>query len=170
MVTLFEPAKSGGWKMSEARYVTEANFLITVAKWLHASGWQLEKVPTRDRNRVKHELTTAGISINNIEFRREEEDIRARQRDNLWRIECKDLSSGKRKTVKSNFDKAVASTVSYYAQKDGLRLDLALSDGYNTFLQNKLPQALKEVINLWIFLHLARDEVLVYAPEEELLL
>ena len=24
--------------MSEARYVTEANFLITVAKWLHASG------------------------------------------------------------------------------------------------------------------------------------
>jgi len=151
-------------------YVPEVDVLIAVAKWLYSSGWQLEKVSTRNKYKVKTEFTAVGISINNIEFRREGEDIRARQGDNLWRIECKGLTSGKPETVKNNFDRAVASTVSYYIQSDGLRLGLALPDDeyYLRLLRNKVPQALRVVINLWIFLYLARDEVLVCAPDEEL--
>ena len=154
----------------EAQYVPEPDVLIAVAKWLHSSGWQLERVSTRNKSEVKTELAAVGISTNNIGFRREGEDIRARQGDNLWRIECKGLSSGKPETVKNNFDRAVASTVSYYIQSDGLRLGLALPDDeyYLRLLRNKVPQALRVAINLWIFLYLARDEVLVCAPDEEL--
>ena len=78
------------------------------------------------------------------------------------------LTGGKPETVKSNFDRAVASTVSYYTQESGLRLGLALTDGYNKFIRDKLPQALREAINLWIFLCVSCDEVLVFAPDEEL--
>ena len=124
--------------------ILEVDVLIAVAKWLHSSGWQLEKVSTRNKNKVKTEFTAVGISINNIEFRREGEDIRARKGDNLWRIECKGLTSGKPETVKNNFDRAIASTVSYYNQRDGLRLGLALPDDeyYLRLLRNKVPQAL----------------------------
>ena len=148
--------------------IPEVDVLIAVAKWLHSSGWQLEKVSTRDKNKVKTEFTAVGISINNIEFRREGEDIRARQGDNLWRIECKGLTSGKPETVKNNFDRAVASTVSYYDQRDGLRLGLALPEGYDNFLRNKLPQALRTAINLWIFLCVSYEDVFVFAPDEGL--
>ena len=148
--------------------IPEVDVLIAVAKWLHSSGWQLEKVSTRNKNKVKTEFTAVGISINNIEFRREGEDIRARQGDNLWRIECKGLTSGKPETVKNNFDRAVASTVSYYDQRDGLRLGLALPEGYDNFLRNKLPQALRTAINLWIFLCASYEDVFVFAPDEGL--
>ena len=151
--------------------IPEVDVLIAVAKWLHSSGWQLETVSTRNINKVKTELTAAGILTNNIEFRREGEDIRARQGDILWRIECKGLSSGKPETVKNNFDRAVASTVSYYMQRDGLRLGLALPEAYeyDKFLRSKLPQALRTAINLWILLYVsADDEVIVFAPDEEI--
>lgn len=150
--------------------ILEVDVLIAVAKWLYSSGWQLEKVSTRNKNKVKTEFTAVGISTNDIEFKREGEDIRARQGDNLWRIECKGLSSGKPETVKNNFDRAVASTVSYYIQRDGLRLGLALPEGYDNFLRNKLPQALRIAINLWILLCVSYDEVLVFAPDEEITL
>ena len=155
----------------EAQYVPEPDVLIAVVKWLHSSGWQLERVSTRNKSKVETELAAVGISINNIDFRREGEDIRARQGDNLWRIECKGLSSGKPETVKNNFDRAVASTVSYYTQRDGLRLGLALPEAYeyDKFLRSKLPQALRTAINLWILLYVsADDEVIVFAPDEEI--
>ncbi len=163
----------------ETQYVPEIDVLIAVAKWLHSNGWQLEKVsmphgkgidPIKNQDKLEAEFTAVGILMNSIEFRQAGEDIRARQGSNLWRIECKCLSSGTRKTDKSNFDRAIASTVSYYNQRDGLRLGLALPDDeyYLRLLRNKVPQALRIAINLWVFLCLTRDEVLVYAPAEEL--
>lgn len=152
----------------EAQYVTEPDVLIAVAKWLNSNGWQLEKVSTRNKDKVKTEFTRLGIPLDNIEFRREGEDIRARQGSELWRIECKGLSSGTPETVKTNFDRAVASCVSYFTTREGLRLGLALPDSeeYKKFLRDKLPQALREAIELWIFLYASKDEVYEFAPNE----
>ncbi len=153
--------------------VLEVDVLIGVAKWLYSKGWQLERVSPhspKDKEKIKAEFTDASISIGNIIFQHSGEDIKARQGSSLWKIECKGLSSGTRETDKNNFDRAVASTVSYYTQSKGLQLGLALPDDeyYLRLLRNKVPQALRAAINLWIFLYLARDEVLVYAPDEEI--
>ncbi len=156
--------------MLEAQYVTEPDVLVAVAKWLHSNGWQLEKISTKSKGKVKTEFTSIGIPIDNIEFRPEGEDIRARQGDTFWKIECKGLSGGTSQTVKNNFDRAVASTVSYYTQSDRLRLGLALPEGYNNYLRNKLPKALRAAVNLWIFLCVTKDEILVFAPNQEILL
>jgi len=161
----------------EAQIVPEVNVLIAVAKWLHLKGWQIERVSMPhgrgidsviNRKKLEAELSSAGIPINNIKFMQAGEDIRARQGNNLWKIECKCLGSGKRTTNKNHFDRAVASVVSYYTQKEGLRLGLALPDSeeYEKFLRDKLPQALREAIELWIFLYASKDEVYEFAPNE----
>ena len=156
----------------------EIDVLIAVAKWLHSNGWQLEKVsmphgkgidPIKNQDKLEAEFTAVGILMNSIEFRQAGEDIRARQGNNLWRIECKCLSSGKRETDKTNFDRAVASAVSYYNQRDGLRVGLALPEEYSNLICGKIPQALRMAINLWIFFYdSADDEIHVFAPDEEL--
>jgi len=161
----------------QAPLIPEVDVLILVAKWLHSNGWQLEGIsmphgrgidPIRNKAKLETEFTAVGISISNIEFRPIGEDIRARQGSNLWKIECKGLGKGVTQTIKENFDRAVASAVSYYTQRDGLRLGLAVPDDYIKFFRGRVPQALREAINLWIFLCVSYDEVLVFAPDEEL--
>ena len=155
----------------EAQYVTEPDVLIAVAKWLHSNGWQLEKVSPRnlkDKEKIKAEFMAAGILISNIDFQHAGEDIKARKGGTLWKIECKGLSSGKSPTDKNNFDRAIASAVSYYTQIDGLRLGLALPEWYKKYFRDKLPQALRVAISLWIFLYASSDEVYVFAPDEEI--
>ena len=155
----------------KAQLVPEVDVLIGVAKWLYSNGWQLEKVSPRgldDEKKIKTELTAAGISIENIRFYKAGEDIRARQGSRLWKIECKSLSDASLQTDKSNFDRAVASVVSYFTQKDGLRLGLALPEWYKKLVKNKLPQALRAAINLWVFLYVNIDEVYEFSPDEEI--
>jgi len=155
----------------KAQLVPEVDVLIGVAKWLHLNGWQLEKISPRgldDEKKIRIELTTTGISIENIKFHHAGEDIRARQGSNLWKIECKSLSDARSQTDRTNFDRAVASTVSYFTQTEGLRLGIALPEWYKAFCKSKLPQALRLAINLWIFLYVDIDEVYEFAPDEEI--
>ncbi|MBA7622123.1 hypothetical protein ES703_29494 [subsurface metagenome] len=161
----------------QAQFVPEIDVIISVAKWLHSEGWQLERVSVPrgrgidrigNKDKLEAEFTAVGISMDDIEFRREGEDIRARQGSNLWKIECKGLSSGKPTTDKNNFDRAIASAASYYTQINGLRLGLALPEWYKKYFRNKLPQALRVAISLWVFLYASSDEIYVFAPDEEI--
>lgn len=153
--------------------VLEVDVLIEVAKWLYSNSWQLEKLSSscpKDKGKIKTELTASGISIGNIDFQHAGEDIKARKENILWKIECKGLSSGKRETDKNNFDRAVASCVSYFTKKDGLRLGLALPESkeYKKFIIEKLPQALREALDLWVFLYCGKDELYEFAPDEKI--
>lgn len=161
-----------------AQIVPEIDVLIGVAKWLINNGWQIEvlSIPhgkginsAKDRTTLETELAIGNIN-NNIKFKQAGEDIRARQGKNIWKIECKCLSSGKRATDKSNFDRAVASVVSYYTQSEDLQLGLALPDSeeYKRFIRAKLPKALRVAINLWVFLYCTKDEVYGFAPNGEI--
>lgn len=161
----------------EAQPIPEVDVLIAVAKWLHRNDWQLEKVSlargqridqANHEKRVRAEFTAAGIDVKSISFVSKGEDIRARHGTEVWRIECKGLGDVSTQTLKTNFDRAVASAVSYYNQRVGLRLGLAVSEEYDRLIQNKLPQVLRQAINLWIFLYIsADDEVYVFRPDEE---
>ncbi len=153
-------------------YVPEIDVIIGVAKWLNLNEWQLEKVSPplglTDKRKIETELVSYNISTSTIDFRRAGEDIRARKGNTIWKIECKGLSSGEPETVKNNFDRAVASCVSYFTKREELRLGLALPDSeeYKKFLRDKLPQALRETIELWVLLYCSKDEVYEFAPNE----
>ena len=104
-----------------------------------------------------------------MQFSNEGPDIIARHGDGLWRIECKSLGNVARETLKNQFDRAVASAVSYYDQK-GMRVGLALPAEYRMHIMQKLPRALKEAINLWIFLYVVDDEIYAWGPDEDMVL
>ena len=157
--------------------IPEVDVLIGVAGWLYSNGWQLERIslPTgrgidviRNMEKLKTEFATKGISLDDISFRRQGEDIRARRESEIWKIECKGLGEASPQTDKNNFDRAIASTVSYYTQRDALRLGLALPEWYRKLIRKKVPQELRKAINLWIFLYVSHNEVYDFAPSEEL--
>jgi hypothetical protein len=158
----------------EGKYITEVDVLVAVAKWLHSEGWKIKKVsPTgggEGVNKVKAEFTTIGIPINSIQFSTRGEDIGATKGNVNWRIECKGFSSyAASPTIRNNFDRAIASAVSYYNKRDDLRLGLAVPEEYIGLIKDRVPQALREAVNLWVLLYVSADEE-VYAlkPDEEI--
>ena len=162
----------------KAQYVPEIDIIIAVVKWLHLDGWIIGSLSlprgqgidsVGNKSKLADELIALGIEQKKVRLLSKGEDIRARQGSCLWRIECKGLGTDlPPSTVRNNFDRTVASTVSYYTQNDGLRLGLAVPDDYLKFLRNRVPRALRVAINLWIFLCSSSDDVYVFAPDEEI--
>ena len=114
-------------------------------------------------------MVTLGIEPKKVKLLSQGEDIRAKRGSYLWRIECKGLGIDlPTSTVRNNFDMAVATTVSYYTQNDGLRLGIAVPDGYLKFLRDRVPLAFRVAVNLWIFLCASNNDVFVFAPCEEI--
>jgi len=74
-----------------------------------------------------------------------------------------------RATLKNNFDRAVASAVSYYDRK-GIRVGLALPEEYRKHVARKLPRALREALNMWLFLYVVDEEIYVWGPDEDIVL
>jgi hypothetical protein len=85
-----------------------------------------------------------------------------------WQVECKGTGTGKSQTQRNNFDRALASVVSYYCEKpEGLPkryvhynsarpyLGLALpsSTAYLNELKRRVRQPLRKALNLWILLY-----------------
>jgi hypothetical protein len=155
--------------------VPEIDVTCAVAIWLHSNGWQVKSVSlprgqgiNQDNQKEKlwSKFKAAGISPQKVSSS-EGPDIEASCGEEMWKIECKGLGNVTPQTLKNNFDRAVASAVSYYNKEAGLRVGLALPESYIPHIQQKLPQALRQAINLWIFLYITDDEVLVWAPHNE---
>jgi hypothetical protein len=161
----------------EPQYVPEVDVLIATVRWLHSEGWTIESLSIAhgeginslsSKNIVKAELAKLGIE-ENVRLVSKGEDIRAKKGSSLWRIECKGLpESMKPPTVRNQFDRALASAVSFYNQAQGLQLGLALPEEYLKH-RDRLPQALRAALNLWVLLYVSADkEVYAFAPHEEL--
>jgi hypothetical protein len=164
----------------EPQYVPEVDVLIAVVRWLHSEGWAIEVLSvargqgidsTRSKNKVEAELAKLGIEKKNIRFVSKGEDISARKGSSLWRIECKGLAESlKPSTVRNQFDRALASVVSYYNQKQGLQLGLAMPEECRKLIKDRIPQVLRATLNLWILLYVSADEeIYPFAPYQELL-
>jgi len=163
----------------QPQYIPEVNVIIAVMRWLHSEGWTIQSLSiprgqgidsVSSKNRVKAELAALGIEEKSVRFVSKGEDIRARKGSNLWRIECKSLGTDLRpSTLRNQFDRGLASTVSYYDQSQGLQLGLALSEEYFKHIKDRLPQALRIAINLWVFIYVSADELIAtLGPHEEL--
>ncbi|MDD5458409.1 MAG: hypothetical protein PHF37_03345 [Phycisphaerae bacterium] len=111
--------------------------------------------------------------IRPINFSRSGPDIIGVSENEWWQIECKGSGSGKTQTQRNNFDRALASVVSYYCDNlinlparytkfnravPYLGLALPASQDYLNELRNRVRQPLRKKLNLW---------VLLYGPESK---
>jgi hypothetical protein len=163
-----------------ANAVSEFNILVPTAIWLVDKGCSELKVSiahgqgiplNEQKARFKEILAEKGFT--NISFAPHGPDLIARDEVRIWKVECKGLSRGAYSTVDNNFDRALASVVSYYdepaaeAQSDvinamnmlsyidkPIRLALALpeSDQYRRLLRERVKPALRRKLDLWILI------------------
>jgi len=163
----------------QPQYIPEVSVIIAVVKWLHSEGWTIQtlSIPrgqgidsVKSKNKVKAELDALGIEERSVRFVSKGQDITARKGGSLWRIECKGLGTDvASSTIRNNFDRALASAVSYYDQTQGLQLGLALPEEYLSLIKARIPEALRVAINLWVIIYANADElVAAFGPPEEL--
>jgi len=163
----------------QPQYVQEVDVLIAVVKWLLSEGWLIEhlSIPRGQgidsvaaMKKVRAELAGLNVKEGSVRYVSKGEDIRATKGGILWKIECKGLGNEvSTRTVRNNFDRASASTVSYYDKPKGLQLGLALPEEYLKHVEGRLPKALRIALNLWVFLYV-KSENIVYAsaPDDTL--
>ena len=98
-----------------------------------------------------------------------------------WQIECKGAGSGKVQTQRNNFDRALASVVSYFEKEPPailkekfptispfLGLALPATGKYLSELKSRVRQPLREQLNLWILLYNPINrEISVISPDEK---
>lgn len=149
------------------RIVPELDVLIAAAIWL----WQRGVPPFRlslpagsenpkweDRRRLTDGLRAAGIPDGTWHTASDGPDIEARSMTEHWRVECKGAGRGVQQTQRNNFDRALASVVSYYEDsRDGLEQTLGLAlpktDEYLAQLTRRVRAPLRQRLNLWVLLY-----------------
>jgi len=142
--------------------VPEIHILIETCHWLCSKGWQLDTVSfpkgkgldySEQQKMFFRRMITSKIELPK-NYESNGPDIIARKDDIIWKVECKGLGIGVKSTLRNNFDRALSSTVSYYDKTQGVRLGLAMPQEsiYLNLVQNKIPQALRLKLDLWIFL------------------
>ena len=109
-----------------------------------------------------------GQDIRPIDLSSRGPDIIGVSETEWWQVECKGAGSGTLQTQRNNFDRALASVVSYYEeetkdlpqQKNRYRnaqpyLGLALpaSPAYLNELERRVRQPLRKRLNLWVLLY-----------------
>lgn len=97
------------------------------------------------------------------EFEPSGPDIIAATRKECWIVECKGASAGKPQTQRNNFDRALASVVSYYGdrsllefvekRKGVLALALPATTHYRKLLKGRVHARLRRQLNLWVLLY-----------------
>ncbi len=151
-------------KVMGKQSVPEIDILVAVGIWLHSNGWHLHSISipkgsgmkeTVQRQKVSTKFSDAGVPLDDLRFIPDGPDIIAIRDPFTWKIECKGLGMGTSQTFRNNFDRALASVVSYYTCRKNILLGLAMpkNNTYYNLIKNKIPSALREAINLWILLY-----------------
>lgn len=140
----------------------EIDVIIETSLHLSRHGWVIKDISiprgqVLDYSTQKRELNTkfarGGINVDNIDLRTNGPDIVAVQDEKVWRIECKGLGAGKSQTLRNNFDRAVASAVSYYdGEATHIGLAIPMEYAFLGFVKRRVPKALRNALNLWVFL------------------
>lgn len=144
--------------------IPEIDVLIATGIWLDSQGWIIESIsvargqginPYEDKQKLRVKFSEAKILHEDIIFNSSGADLTARKDSTTWKIECKGLGTGTPQTLRNNFDRTLASTVSYFDRRNDLRIGLAMPRDYAyiNLIRSKIPQALREAINLWILLY-----------------
>ncbi len=111
-------------------------------------------------------------------LRNEGPDIIGVSETEWWQVECKGSGTGKASTQRNNFDRALASVVSYYGEdteklpkecinaQPYLGLALPASPAYLKELQKRVRQQLRKRLNLWVLLYEPKSQsIRVVSPQ-----
>ena len=157
---------------------SELEVLTSTTLWLLRRGWNVEAISVArgyglppvayQKQDIQKAFSDENVPFDDTIFKPRGPDIVASSREGIWKIECKGLGKGRPQTHRNNFDRAVASAMSYF-DVSGTRLGLALANDYLWVcnFRERLPQALREATNLWVFL-LENRTIYPYEPTEEL--
>ena len=97
-----------------------------------------------------------------------------KEKEEVWKVECKGAGMGTPQTQRNNFDRALASVVSYFREstpKLSVRLGLALPETHAYLNQLKrVHKDLRKRIDLWILLLDPQDRrsIRAISPDEEI--
>jgi hypothetical protein len=157
---------------------SELEVLIATALWLVKNGWSVEAISVakgrglppvdQQKEEIRRAFAADNMTFDEKIFRPRGPDITASSHDGMWKIECKGLGEGRAQTHRNNFDRAVASVMSYFDNPQ-TRLGLALANDYLWIynFSERLPLTLRQATNLWVLL-LENGTIYPYKPTEEL--
>lgn len=115
------------------------------------------------------------------QFSPEGADIEGISTTEWWRIECKGAGAGTNQTQRNNFDRALASVVTYFEAppyplagtafgeaKLFLGLALPASPQYLRELKRRVRSSLRKHLNLWVLLYESVDDSMkAVSPDQE---
>jgi hypothetical protein len=157
---------------------SELEVLIATTVWLLRNKWNVEAISIArgsglppveyQKEEIRKAFNAENVPFDGKIFKPQGPDIVARSDEGIWKIECKGSGKGKPQTQRNNFDRAVASVMSYF-DAPLTRLGLALANDYLWVynFSERLPQDLREATSLWVFL-LEDGTIYPYEPTEEL--
>lgn len=152
--------------------VSENDVVIATAVWMAKRGVRVTRAclitPVTgnrydDQRRLKEALTAAGMDATGLWCSNDGADLVGVSDTEYWQVECKGTGSGVQSTQRNNFDRALASTVSYFASQDEigsdcgtrtpvLALALPSSRDYVAQLRRRVRPSLRKALNMWIVL------------------
>jgi hypothetical protein len=109
-------------------------------------------------------------------------DLSAISKEEWWQVECKGAGAGKPQTQRNNFDRALASVVSYFEEtpptdnplfreaKPFLGLALPATSAYLGQLKRRVRQSLRKRLNLWVLIVPCEEpslDVRVVQPDQD---
>lgn len=157
--------------MKNSQIVQETDVLIATIVYLVQRGVQpyqfsIPRGKGIDTESAKRRISDAFKAIEpQPRFSNEGADIVAISEKEWWHIECKGAGSGKAQTQRNNFDRALASVVSYFGEDKNslpeqfhdaeqyLGLALPTSPHYLKELKRRIRKPLRERLNLWVLLY-----------------
>ncbi len=157
---------------------SENIILLETSKWLVRKGYVINSISVpRGKNYnwdikslIEKELNDIGYT-ERINFSSSGADIIAQNQDEIWKVECKGIGSGKPQTHRNNFDRALASVVTYFDDEHKRQfLALAIPNSL-PYLQQllRINKSLRKTLNLWILLIDENDHAVnEYKPEDDI--
>jgi len=161
--------------MSTYQIIPEIDVLVATTKYLVERHVKPYKISIPKGKGIDYESDHYQIfwklipyNIRPIHFEPTGQDIIGISKTEWWQVECKGSGEGKKSTYRTNFDRALASVVSYYEEntkdlpkeykqyksaKPYLGLALPSSPTYLRQLEKRVRQSLRKRLNLWILLY-----------------
>lgn len=160
------------------KIIPEQIVLIETAKWFVKRGCDLNSISiprgkgyTDDiKSNLEDNLRDIGYD-KKINYSSHGADIVAQNHDEIWKVECKGMGSGKSQTLRNNFDRALASVITYFDNEEKRQfLALAIPSTTSYLKQlSRISKPLRKAINLWILLLDEQEHVVSeYAPDDDI--
>ncbi len=171
--------------------IPEIDVLVAASLWLYrrkllpyqfsvAHGRGIIGAVNKEHLRAK--LESVGLPLDLMSFTAEGPDVVAVAKTEWWQVECKGVGTGKSQTQRNNFDRALASVVSYYGAplpelpeefhalseaQPHLGLAIPAARGYLRELNRRVRAPLRQRLNLWVLLYEpSSGEIRAVSPED----